>query len=347
MTSDRYSAPTGRVALHDRLEERLRRIPLLAGAAMATSPPGTAGSQRWLLALDGLLPDPERPRTTAVKAVGDDYFETLGLPLVAGRPFSRLDGTPGHAHAIVNERFVSLFLDGGGALDRRVELQRAGGEPWSSGWLSIVGVAPTVRERNVLLQHDLEPAVYLPFRSLPSPSAVLVVRGLADQQTVVEQVRAELLALDPDLPLFDVQSLDSLLAFFRWPQRVFGGVLAMLASMALLLAAVGLAGITAYAVVQRTRDLGIRIALGARPARIMTLVVRQALAPLAAGFLVGSVGAFSAGQLLRDFLAGVDPRDPATLVIVAGILTSAGLLAAMVPARRVLRLDPVAALRHE
>jgi ABC-type antimicrobial peptide transport system permease subunit len=172
----------------------------------------------------------------------------------------------------------------------------------------------------------------------------MMVAG-ADTNAVVQLVRTELLALDPELALFDAQSLDSFLAFFRWPQRVFGATLLLLAVIGLILAAVGLYAIVAYSVVRRTREIGLRVALGAQHRQILVLVLRHGAIPFSIGAIVGSVGALAVGQLLTAFLVDINPRDPATLVAVSVVLVVIGLLACLIPARRAMRVDPLVALR--
>jgi hypothetical protein len=231
-------------------------------------------------------------------------------------------------------------------LGQRIRVTRAGRTPFDSGWVTIIGIAPTINQTNPLLGRGPDPVVYVPYRSQPIADAMLVARG-PDAGSVVRHIRREVLALDPGLAMFDVQPLDTFLAFFRWPQRVFGTVLLVLAAIALILATVGLYAIVAYSIVQRTHEIGVRVALGAQRGQILRLVSRSALGPLGGGVVVGTAGVLTVGQLLTAFLVDTNPRDPATLLGVLAVLCVVGLLACAIPANRAANIDPVAALRGE
>jgi predicted permease len=340
----RFEAPEQRAALYDALEERLRAVPLLSGAAVASIPPGAGGPPQWALIIDGRAAGQDKPPLVSVIAVGDDYFRMLDQRMIRGRAFERRDGIPGHAHGIVNERLTSMYFPSENPVGRRIRVSRTGRAPMDSGWVTIIGVAPTIIQRNALLGRGPDPVVYVPYRSQPSSTAVLLAKG-SDIGSVTRQVRAELLALDPALPVFDVQSLDQFHAFFRWPQRVFGSVLMILAAIALVLATVGLYAIVAYSVVQRTHEIGVRVALGAQRRQVLLLVLQRAVIPFGGGLVVGAAGVLLVGQLLAAFLMDTNPRDPVTLLGVSALLCGVGLAACVVPARRAAKLDPLAALR--
>jgi putative ABC transport system permease protein len=274
-------------------------------------------------------------------AVGDDYFRTLSRPVFAGRSFERFDGTPAREVAVVDERLVSLLFPSESPLGRRIRITRTGRTPSDSGWMTIVGIAPTINQTNPLLGRGPDPVVYVPYRSRPAADALLLVKGLDK----VRQVRTQLAALDPDLAVFDVQSLDRYLAFFRWPQRVFGTVLLVLAAIALVLATVALYAIVAYAVVERRHEIGVRVALGARRGQILLLMMRSSAVPFVGGLVAGTAGVMAVGQLLAAFLVDTQPRDPAVLSAVSALLCAVSLIACVVPAQRAARLDPVVALR--
>jgi putative ABC transport system permease protein len=342
----KYAASAERVAFFDSLEDRLGARSRLSWATVVTSPPGADVPPQWTFQREGRWMDAGNASLVSVVGIGDGYFETLNRPIVRGRSFERLDGTPGRQAAIVNERLASRLFPEEEPIGQRIRVVRSGRPSLESEWLTIVGIAPTVNHTNPLLGHGPDPLVYVPYRSRLIAPVMVLARG-GDPSTVIEHVRSALLALDPGLAVFDGQSLDAFLAFFRWPQRVFGTVLLIAAAIALLLACVGLYAIVAFSVVRRTHEISVRLSLGAPRQQVLLLVLRRAVVPFGAGLLAGSLGTLVVGQLLTAFLVDTNPRDPATLLGVSALLCFVGLVACAIPARRATRVDPLAALRCE
>ena len=346
LAAPRYESSQQRASLFDELAERLSARSLVGSTSVTTSVPGAGPPPQWTFQREGAPIDPERPTLVSVAAVGDDYFRTLNQPILGGRAFERFDGTPKREVAVVNERLASLLFPSESPLGRRIRITRSGRTAADSGWLTIVGIVPTINQTNPLLGRPSEPVVYVPYRSRPTGDAVLLARG-TDTSAVVQEIRTELAALDRDLAMYDVQPLDAFLAFFRWPQRVFGSILLVLSAIALALAAVGLYAIVAHAVVQRRREIGVRVALGAQRRQILLLMITGSAIPLIGGLLAGAVGVAAVGQLMAGFLVDTHPRDPATLLAVLGLICFVSLVACVVPARRAAGLDPLVALRCE
>jgi predicted permease len=281
--------------------------------------------------------------------VSPKYFDALRLPIVRGRAFTDTDGTPAQLTAIVNQRFVAMHFAGEDPLNRRIHLvDPAPAGPNSSPPIdvTIVGVVPTVRQRS-FQEPDPDPVVYLPYRADAQRFAMLIVRTAAEPGTVTPLVREEMRSVEPDLPLFDVQTMDQRLAQMRWPMRVFGSMFAIFAGIALVLSAVGLYAVTAYSVAQRTPEIGIRMALGAQPESVLWLVLRRALGQLAIGLPIGMAAAFGVGRLLQSLLVQTSSRDPLTIAAIAILMIVVSVAACLWPARRATRLDPVIALRGE
>jgi predicted permease len=281
-------------------------------------------------------------------SVSAGYFDTIGVRLARGRTFTDADGTPGHEAAIVNQRFVTMHFPGEDPLGRRIRLTDSAPQmqqplPVDA---TIVGVVPTVRQRN-FQDPDPDPVVYLPYRADPQRFMSLVVRGNGDPARITSLVRDEMRMIEPDLPLFRIQTMDQQLAQQRWPFRVFGSMFAMFAFIALLLSAVGLYAVTAYSVAQRTAEIGVRMALGAQPTQVMWLVLRRSLVQLAIGIPLGVAGALGVGQLLKILLVQTSTRDPLTIGSIALLMILVSLAACFWPARRATQLDPVNALRYE
>jgi putative ABC transport system permease protein len=209
-----------------------------------------------------------------------------------------------------------------------------------------VGVSPSIRQQQPAELQELDPVVYVPMRAEPRPFATLLVRGHSPE-ALAPLVRAEVLALDPELAVSSILPLEALLWQSRWAHRVFSLMFAVFAGLALAVSAIGLYAVTAYSVRQRTQEIGVRMALGARHADVVWLFVRRAFLPLGLGLLLGFGGALVIGRLLRSFLIRTSAADPLTLISIAVVLVAVALAACFWPARRATRLDPVAALRYE
>ena len=319
-------------------------------AASITTNPPMMGANTRLLVVEGREPRAgEQPPTVSQVLIGPRYFETVGLRLARGRAFDAIDGTPGHDAAIVNQRLVSMYFANEDPIGRRIRLTAEvapGAPPPTPAVVSIVGVSPTVRQRN--FQEPLpDPVVYMPLRTQASPFATLLLRSPGDPAALTPAVREEVRAIDPDLPLFGILTMDQQLAQGRWPFRVFGTMFAVFALIALALSAVGLYAVTAYSVSQRTQEIGVRMALGAQASQVWWLILRRAIVQLAIGLTIGVAGAVGVGKLLQSLLVQTGSRDVVTIGSIAALLVVVSLAACVWPARRATRLDPVTALRYE
>jgi ABC-type antimicrobial peptide transport system permease subunit len=273
---------------------------------------------------------------------------------VRGRAFTEADSAPGAAHAIVNQRLADMFFKGEDPLGRTIRLSdevptNIYGEGLPA--LTIVGVTnPNVIQRDIDGHFsEPDPVVYIPHAANAQQNAgvTLLIRTRNDPAQATALVREEMRALDPDMPLFNIRTMEENLTRQRWPFRVFGTMFAAFAVIALVLSAVGLYAITAYGVTQRTQEIGVRMALGAEAPQVWWLIARRGLIHLAIGLVIGMPGAFAVGRLLQSLLVQTTPWDPATLVGIATLLTVVAILACYWPAQRATRLDPVVALRHE
>ena len=295
-------------------------------------------------------PPGERLPEVTMVSISPSYFSTLGVPVVRGRTLEDSDGTPGHESALVNQRFVSMHFSTEDPIGQRITLIDGvpSAQPSAPASATIVGVVPTVRQRS-FQDPDPDPVVYLPYRADPQRNALLVVRTAGEPGSVTALVREQMRAIEPDLPLFQIMTMDQLLALQRWSFRVFGSMFAIFAVIALALSAVGLYAVTAYSVTQRTAEIGVRMALGAQPPQVLWLVLRRALVQLAIGVPIGIAGAFGVGRLLQTVLVqtGTSGRDPVTIVSIAALMIIVSINACFWPARRATRLDPVSALRYE
>ena len=341
-----------RTELYRQFEERLAGINEIEASTLTTNTPLRGGQVRPL-AIDGRpTPVDEEPPEVTMLSVSDGYFDTLGVQLLQGRAFTTADGRPGQESAIVNRRFVAMHFADEDPLGRRIKMlasQRLGrplpGTPKPT-WLTIVGVSPDIRQR-ALQDPEPDPVVYVPHRIESPRNSTLILRTRGDPAAVTALVRDTMRVLEPDLPLFNIQTLDELLADQRWMFRTFGAMFAIFALIALVLSAVGLYAVTAYSVTQRTQELGLRVALGAPPGQVLWLVLRQGLLQLAIGLPIGLAGAFAVGRLLESVLVQTSPADPVTIVSIVAVVVGAAMLASLWPALHAARLDPSAALRYE
>jgi predicted lysophospholipase L1 biosynthesis ABC-type transport system permease subunit len=215
----------------------------------------------------------------------------------------------------------------------------------SEGWLEVIGVAGDAKYRT--LSEGPTPFFYLPFPQTYGPGMSLVVRTDREPRAMLAPVRQAVLALDPNLPLFEVETLSEHLGIALFPVRLASSVLGWFGLLALLLAAIGLYGVVAYAVNQRTREIGVRMALGARPADVLRLVVGDGMRLALLGLGLGLAAALLVTRMVAGLLYGVSPTDPVAFTGVAALLLLATLLASWLPARRAARVDPMTALKHE
>lgn len=266
----------------------------------------------------------------------------MQVPIVAGRGFERRDSNDAMPVAIVDEWTAHKYWPGERAIGKRFKMGRT--QPWRE----VVGVAGNVEAPAIVrfLKGRIG-QVYLPFAQDPHPRMTLVVRSAADPMTLVAGVRSTVRDIDPDQPIFGVQTLDEVRSGGRSVVRLVTSVLLAFALMALLLAIVGLYGTVAYDVGARTREFGLRMSLGAPRSSILSMVLRGGSRLLLVGVALGFIGALAAVQLVASLLYGVKANDPVTFAIVALMLAASGLVAIYVPARRATAIDPVVALRCE
>jgi putative ABC transport system permease protein len=282
----------------------------------------------------GLRPD------VPCDVVSADYFRTLGIPLVSGRESDDRDRPDAIQVAIVNQAFVREFFPGQNPLGKHV---RSGAQ--TGAWREIVGVVGNVRQLGP--SQPESPGIYIPFQQEPTGDADFALRTIRSPLGLVAAVRAAVQAIDPAQPVYDVATMDQRLSESTAPQRFSALLVGAFALLALGLAAVGIYGVLAFSVAQRTPEIGIRLALGARRAKILTLVLGEGLRLSGLGVGLGLAGSAALTRLLRSALFGVSPYDPVTLAAASAALVLVAVMACYIPARRALMIDPMSALRHE
>jgi stage V sporulation protein SpoVS len=337
--SPTYSSADSRLLFYRTLDARLAQTTGLR-ASLATAVPAGDAPEVAILTEASAAGAGRLRRNTSLVTIGRRYFETLGISVVRGRAFDDRDAQRDQRTAIVNERFVDVHLSGRDTLGQRI---RFGPD---AEWLTIVGIVPNVRQ-NESDDGAFEPGVYVPFRTDAPLAVSLIVRADLPSVPVADMLRDHVRALDPDIAVSNIRAVDEALAQSRWLPRVFGSAFAVFAGTALLMAIVGLYAVTSYSVAQRKQEIGIRLAIGAQARHIWWTVTGRTSRQLAAGVLLGSAGAAGIGQALPSILFGSAGLDPLTLAAVAALLAAVGVCASLIPARRAIRLDPVAALRAE
>ncbi len=321
--------------------DRIQYLPGVRSASLINSVPFGMMFIRGDFGIEG-QPKPEldagKPKIEA------GYFKTMGIPLLAGREFTALDTAEAPKVAIVSERIVRDYFPGGPgeALGRRVRVSDRG------DWLTVVGVVADIRQMG--LDREVQPMLYVPFQQEREGFFLRFVSFVARTATpasVVEGIRAEIRRAAPDLPIESTLTMDEAVAASVGPPRFRMLLLALFAMTATLIATCGIYGLMAYAVTQRRREIGVRMALGAERRDVLRLVLTRALRIVVAGLIVGLAGAAGVTRVLQTFLFGVTPTDPIAFTIVTLLLMAVGLMAAWLPARRATRIDPCAALRAE
>jgi predicted permease len=286
------------------------------------------------------LPPGERP-STRVRVVAPHYFETLGIPLVLGREFTDTDLTGGSAPGfIVNEAFARRYLASADPLSAALSVRMQEDNPYGA----IIGVAGDVKDGS--LRGTAEPTVFYSNGQLASPGMTLLVRS--DRGAALATEAAEVIRrMDPNLAVTQVRMLEAAFADTVARERVTAVVSAAFGISALLLASLGLYGLLGYLVAERTSEIGIRMALGARAVEVLRMIAAHGFWLVAIGAVVGLGGALLLSRLVESLLFGVTGRDPVTFVGVAGLLVAVSMLAVLIPALRATRVDPLVALRNE
>jgi putative ABC transport system permease protein len=338
----KYTNASSWIAFQSLLARHLSAIPGVQLAGTASNLP-MGGWVPFGIAFDGSIDDPAHRPEAGGLIVSDNYFAIMQVQPLRGRLFSEIDGESGTSVAIVNQSFVKKFWPSVDPLGKRVAIIE---DHPPASWFTVVGIVPDVLQNfRENLEHD--PLIYLPFSEMPQHQTFLIARTSVSPSTLADSFRREVQQIDPGLPLYDIRTLDNRIAETRLSTSLFGAMCSVFAGIATILAAIGLYAVIAHAVTRRTREIGLRIALGASRADVMKLVVGQCIRPLLPGMTLGLLLALGGTQVLRNALQGVSPNDPATFVGTVIVLVFAAFVGCAVPARRAMKVDPMVALRYE
>ncbi len=341
LPENRYPNNPEEIAFFEELLTRVRNLPGAIGAGLVTTLPMNPVGTDYDLGFT--VPGQGRSESDVSQAdfrlVSTEYFRTMGIPLLSGRDFTKQEGTAGVPGVIINSTLARRFFPDVDPLGKSITI-RSGGEN-----LKVVGVIGDVHHHG--LDAQPRPEMFVPYKWAPHGGMSLVVRTAGDPLSMAEAVKRQVYALDPDQPISELTTVPALISGSVAHRRNRMLILASFATFGLVLAATGIYGVISYSVSQRTREIGIRIAIGARRSEVLKMVVSHGVRLAALGLAVGLAGALAATRMISSLLYEVSPTDPATFVSVAIILTGVSLAASYFPARRATKVDPLVALRHE
>jgi predicted permease len=339
----KYAPVARRADFYERVLADARAVPGVTNAAYISFLPMVMRGGIWPVTLEGHPQGPSSPQMASLRYVTPGFFATMGIPLRQGRDVRDADTQDAPWVAVVSESFAAEHWPGESPIGRRFQ--------FAFKARTTVGVVGNVRVRG--LERSSEPQVYLPYRQVPDGSIQnyipedLVVRSTADPGAVVARIRRAVAAVDPEQPISAVQSLEDVVSAETAPRAVQARMLGACAALALLLSGIGLHGLLASGVSMRTREIGVRMALGATPGQVLASVAGQGLWLATTGIGLGAAVAYASGRAMEALLAGVSPADLGTFAVVIALSAGAAAVGSWLPARRAARVDPIRAMRVE
>jgi putative ABC transport system permease protein len=341
LPASKYKTDSQQAGFYKDVLERVSALPEVQSASIINSVPLSGQGTNGDVGIEGYTPSSEADAPLSEKYVtSPDYFRTLGIPLLKGRAFSDSDVAGSRPVIIINEGMANRFWPGEDPIGKRVKFG------WlNEDWQDVVGVVGDVKNETLARAVPLE--TYLCYRQAPLSQMSIMVKTKGEPLSAVSAVRAQILSVDRDQPVYNINTLERVVAGSASTDRSLTFILLLFASLALVLAAVGIYGVISYWVTQRTREIGTRMALGARRSDVLRMVVGQGAKVILVGVGVGLVGAFGLTRLMTSLLFAVSPGDPLVFAAISVILILTGLLASYIPALRATRVDPMTALRYE
>jgi predicted permease len=334
----RYGSPSARHRFAALLLERVRSLPGIRSAAIGSRLPINSGTSRRGIEIQGRPHVAGGDLSPYYVAISPDYFRTLRIPLLEGRVFTEGDGLKPPGAVIVNQSMARHFWPNEDPIGKMIKIG-------DTDWMPIVGVVGDVAQQG--LDRVTLPAMYVPYAQDPWPALAVVIRTAADPKNIASAATAAVEEIDKDQPVYNVRTMDEVVASSTQARRFRTVLLSLLAIFALSLAAVGTYGVMAYTVAQRRNEIGIRLALGAQPSGVRRWVISEGLRLAVYGIAAGLLASLALSRLLSDILYGVKSTDPASFVIPPFLLLTTAFLASYVPARRAVEVDPAAILRSQ
>ena len=340
-----YDTGAKRRLFYEEAVERIRAVPGVERASAISGLPLSGYNWGASFYAEGMEPPPPGQNPIANhRIVLPGYFETLGIPLLQGRDFDERDAREGAVPTvIVNETFANRYWPGENPLGKR--LAYGSGPSEENPWMEVVGVAGDVRHYG--LNSEIREGFYRPHGQYPVGSLALAVKTRGDPLDLVDAVRRQIWTIDPDLPPYQIQTMERVVQQRNWEPTLYSWMFGIFSLIALVLAALGVYGVVAYSVAQRTREFGIRMALGAGSGRVVGMVVRQGGLLAAIGLVAGVAASLGLMRFLQSIMFGINPTDPAIYAVTAATMAAVAMVASYLPARRATHIDPVIALRQE
>lgn len=336
-TDNLYKKDSEQADFYRRVIDKVDQIPGLQSAGLTdVLPLGEQNDREYFIIENRLLP-PGQSLVADFRRISPRYLSTMGIPLLQGRLFSENDVRTSPLVVLVDETFAHLYFPGENPIGRRLRL-------WGE-FRQIAGVVGPVHHYG--LEKRPEPTIYAPYQQMTNKAMALAVRTTMDTQAVVKAVKQAVWSVDPRQPVFQIRSMDDYLSLADTAPRISTILLIVFAAMSILLAALGIHGVVSYGVAQRTREFGVRMALGSTPGQLKALVVTNGIKTALIGLIAGLAGAVLLASALRSLLFGVAPLDPAVMAGAAALLLAVAFVANYVPARRATRIDPMEALNQE
>jgi putative ABC transport system permease protein len=341
-------------AFYGGLLGRVAALPRVGAAGVSSSVPLAGGGSESSIFAEGALMDPNHPGPGCTfGTVSGGYFQAMGIDLLRGRTFDEHDRTGSLPVIVVDESAAQALWPGQDPLGKRVAFEYRGASPADPQpiWREVAGIVRRVRHYD-LTSNSARIQVYVPYTqphiyTPPQPSMALMVRSAGDPAALAASIRHEVAAMDAELPVFLIRTMTEYVDSTLEQPRLSMTVLAAFGALALILATVGIYGVLSYSVSQRTREIGIRMALGATRGSVLGGIMREGALISAAGVVVGVAGSLACMRFIGDLLFGVSPTDLATYVAIPGVLFAVALCATLIPARRATKVDPIVALRYE
>jgi predicted permease len=342
---EHYAEPATRMQFHEKLQQRLAALPGVTQVATSSSLPGLGAGSRDIEVDGRPNPDPKQPPRASLIVCTPSYLTMIGLPILQGRGFGETDGSAGKEAAVVTRGFAARHWPDQPAIGKRFRFIQ---DDKPGEWMTVIGICADIVQES--RDKDAPPLVYISYRQEAWGWMAVLVRTASDPAALAGPVRAAVQNIDQDLPLFEVGTLPMRLERDRWFLTIFGTLFSVFALSGLLIAAVGIYAVVAQTTARRTREIGIRMALGSTAAGIVRLVLSRGLIQLVTGLAVGLAGAVGATHLLAKtglVASQVSPDDPFVFACITLLLVAIGAFACWLPARRAAALHPVKALRHE
>jgi predicted permease len=340
----KYPDRDRRAAFFDEVIRRVRILPGVQSTAVADNLPLTYNGDSMFISVEGLPdPPPDQQPDVVYRVVGPEYFATMGIPMISGRDFTDQDKGDSKDVVVISEKTAQHFWPGQDPIGKRL---KPGSSTSKAPWREVIGIVKDVRQNDLIAPPKMQ--MYLNYRQLKNiPANALVVRTSIEPMSLAGSVRNAIWSVDKDQTVADIETMDHIVADAVARQRFSMFLLGFFAAVALLLASVGIYGVMSYSVAQRTREIGIRMALGARRTDVLQMTVKEGMKLVGAGMLFGVAAAFILTRLMASLLYGISATDPATFVGISLVILAVAVLASYVPALRATRVDPVVALRAQ